>query len=772
MGHFLIYNTPNPNYCDLAISGQAKKKKLEKQAPPKLQVDLSPTIFVFRKIQNLVYKTNSPGHMTGTSESRSIDAEILEPAEFSLRPLRIQKRQEKTEKTEKNDKPEKSEKANNTAVSVQKLTPAEDFVCRPMRLGLLATTSKRRSSGLKEPKEPPEENDTKSAKETEIHVSSPPVSVLETAAPSHSRHPSIQIKNLPIVQSPKKNIDLSLDTDPIFAVCLVDFHHVRGPEVQWWRSNYHPQLEAQDNLFKNLPFQALPDGLHLFEETFSNFNLVYDFDTQRSLDDLREIGAFKGNPNHLETLFGCLCVRQVKTTDLSEIELQRNKEITRSIVQKAVVVISRKQPVFTKIKEKLSIITHSFFQQDSFGNFDLLESLFDNLNDVLRQPSEDEITAQKLAPPKSPEAQLEVEMYEEQEEYFVNLNLRELLSRLKNDILVILKALLLEKRVLVYSNNNLELLTQFQNNMIALIPNLINNLELSGCPLCDYTEKHSPLSKPTTLKTNDRMSMLRFFGLPLQVFNTKGNFWNPYLPLQQMEELKAASYMVGCSNLLIVNQLANFQVDLLVDLDAWTVSYPCGRPEELRLTTLDKKYVSVLLGAHPTKQAYVGSDDYIRYQFEDYIRSLLATMRFQQYVERFKLPPPGFDPQADKALGNIKNFNAEFISKWQQTKNFPIWHSTCDEFIFNFHLPTHIATEMDDPAAPYNLSGLLSSFKKAPPPQNTNLTDRANQYFSHAQPRKYIAKDEQKENVLAPDPGETKPKEAAKSAWSWGFKKA
>ncbi|KAM9915742.1 hypothetical protein OXX59_010414, partial [Metschnikowia pulcherrima] len=99
------------------------------------------------------------------------------------------------------------------------------------------------------------------------------------------------------------------------------------------------------------------------------------------------------------------------------------------------------------------------------------------------------------------------EKYEAQEEYFVNLNLS-------------------------YSNNNLELLTQFQNNMIALVPNLINNLELSGCPLSDYTEKNSPLEKPTTLKTNDRMSMLRFFGLPLQIFNTKGSFWNPYLPLQ------------------------------------------------------------------------------------------------------------------------------------------------------------------------------------------------------------------------------------------------
>lgn len=164
----------------------------------------------------------------------------------------------------------------------------------------------------------------------------------------------------------------------IFAICLVDFHHQRGPEIQWWKSNYHP--EYQPDLFKNIPFQALPDGSHLFEETFSNFNLVYDFDQKKSVDDFKDVNDFKGDPRHLKTLFGCSCVRQVKTSDLSEEERERNKDITRSIVQKAIVVIVRKQPIFTKIKDKLSIITKSYFQQETFSNFELLENLFDNLN--------------------------------------------------------------------------------------------------------------------------------------------------------------------------------------------------------------------------------------------------------------------------------------------------------------------------------------------------------------------------------------------------------
>lgn len=569
----------------------------------------------------------------------------------------------------------------------------------------------------------------------------------------------IQIKNLPLPKSHAQEQSASAG-DMVFAVCLVDFHHVRGPEIQWWRSNYHKDYDPKEKLFGNLSFQALPDGSHLFEETFSNFNLVYDFTTRVLVDNLKDIELFQGNPNHLETLFGCSCVRQVKTTELPPEELARNKDITRSIVQKAVVVITRKQPVFTKIKEKLSIITHSYFQQSNFTNFELLDDLFDNLNESFTLVEEDDSQV-RLYPAEA--ALLETKKNERQEEFFVNLNLRHILSEFKGNLLVILKALLLEKKVLIYSNNNLELLTQFQNNLIALIPDLLNNLDLSGCPLSDYTEKHSPLSKPTSLKTNDRRSMLRFFGLPLQIFNTKGSFWNPYLPLQQLDELTTETFMVGCSNLLIANQLAKFHVDLLVDIDTCLISFPCGKQEELALSSYDKKFIVNLLATHQSGESYVGSDDYVRYQFEDYIRSILSTTRFQQYYDRFKSVPPGFDLHANRHIGNLKTFGEHFITAWFQTHNFRIWDSMCDEFIFNFHDPVHIACGMLEPA-PY-LSGLFS-FKKALQP---GLADIADQYFSHAQkPQKFIADDNARENDPSP---KKKPDQSKKSGWGWGFKK-
>lgn len=574
---------------------------------------------------------------------------------------------------------------------------------------------------------------------------------------------SIQIKNLPIVQAQEKAVDTSGIDDMIFAICLVDFHHVRGPEVQWWKSNYHPEFSEDNRLFKNLSFQALPDGSHLFEETFSNFNLVYDFENGISLDQLGDYEAYDKNPTGLKTLFGCLCVRQVKTSDLSDEERARHTDFTRSIVQKAVVVISRKQPIFTKIKEKLSIITKSYFQQDDFNNVEILESLFDNLNSSFKLVETDD-ASYKLEF-MDPEATIlhENKKNEKEEEFFVNLNLKQTIMKFKANFLIIFKALLLEKKILVFSNNNLELLTQFQNNLISMIPNLINHLDYSGCPLSDYTEVNSPLSKPNSLNTNNRQLMLRFFGLPLQVFNTKGAFWNPYLPLQQLDELRIDSFMAGCSNLLFVNQLEHYKIDLLVNLDTNELTFPVGKADDLILSLHDKKFINNLIHSMKSNsEEFIGNDDYIRYQFEDYLSSLVSTTRFHQYVERFKQPPPGFDPSANPALGNLGLFNGSFIQSWANTKMFRVWDAVSDEFIFNFHEPKHLAVDMVD-NQPYKLASLFKGF-------NFKLTSGgvpSTESSDGVQPQKFIpSPDSEAQNGSNTEEDGKKP-----LAWLWGFKK-
>jgi hypothetical protein len=49
----------------------------------------------------------------------------------------------------------------------------------------------------------------------------------------------------------------------------------------------------------------------------------------------------------------------------------KSEDVTRSIVQKAVVVLAR-QPIFGPIRQKLAVITAAWFNQKDFSKIDIL----------------------------------------------------------------------------------------------------------------------------------------------------------------------------------------------------------------------------------------------------------------------------------------------------------------------------------------------------------------------------------------------------------------
>jgi hypothetical protein len=65
---------------------------------------------------------------------------------------------------------------------------------------------------------------------------------------------------------------------------------------------------------------------------------------------------------HLDTtLFGISCTRQMLSSELHA----RPADVTRSTIQKAIVVLARK-PVFGPIREKLGVVTRAWFLQRDF----------------------------------------------------------------------------------------------------------------------------------------------------------------------------------------------------------------------------------------------------------------------------------------------------------------------------------------------------------------------------------------------------------------------
>lgn len=468
------------------------------------------------------------------------------------------------------------------------------------------------------------------------------------------------------------------DEPVIFGVCLVDFHHKRGPEIEFWYGL--PEGTQSAELWPNLPFQALPDGSHSFEETFTYFTLLYDEKKQRSppngATDLSEDGI-----NDTTTLFAISCSRQIKSDEL----LFKDKDVTRSTVQKAIVVISR-QPIFGQIKDKLSIVTNAFFLQHDFGDTKIIQSLYENLKSIF--------TPVLLG--RNAENRL-----------YVGLCLRKILHDFKKNALVLLKSILLEKKIIVYGND-VEVLCNLQFGLISLIPDLMSNLQNSGSP--QLFQDVSKLKVADSFKSSNRESVLRFLGFPLPVFE-EGGLFSPYTPLQQMNDIRSKStlfFMIGSSNTLLSEQKEEL-CHIFVNTDDSTVEIlDKSLISILQLSSHDKKWIDSISGIvsdtwnenddeTPKNSQFEGSEDSIRWQFEDYLTGLLSSVKLSDYLELHKENEQALNtiPEDMQSSNPIHLFNLNWVHSWKETQNFRIFNARTDDRLFDLFPPKHIYNGAD-----------------------------------------------------------------------------
>lgn len=55
--------------------------------------------------------------------------------------------------------------------------------------------------------------------------------------------------------------------------------------------------------------------------------------------------------------------------------MRKSSDVTRSMVQKAVVVIAS-QPVFGPVRDRLGVVTRAFFAQRDFGSTQILDDFY------------------------------------------------------------------------------------------------------------------------------------------------------------------------------------------------------------------------------------------------------------------------------------------------------------------------------------------------------------------------------------------------------------
>jgi|SRR5579859_3336960 len=160
------------------------------------------------------------------------------------------------------------------------------------------------------------------------------------------------------------------------------------------------------------------------------------------------------------------------------------------------------------------------------------------------------------------------------------MSTREILYTFKWRTLLLFKALFLEKRVpphnpsstpslprliqILFYGSKTELLCTMQYSLLSLFPLLLSHLQDSGSPR--LSNLPDTVKRATSLKTSDRMSLLSYMGMPLQIF-AQGCFFGPYTPLQMIEMLEggARGYLIGVTNSLFL-QRRERHADIVVNV--------------------------------------------------------------------------------------------------------------------------------------------------------------------------------------------------------------
>lgn len=183
-------------------------------------------------------------------------------------------------------------------------------------------------------------------------------------------------------------------------------------------------------------------------------------------------------------------------------------------MQKAVVVIADSPQFFGVLRERLAVVTQAWFAQRDFTDVEILRRFQESLADEKSQGVLNDLVDR---------------------DQYLGMSLRELIHEFKWQTLVLLKCCLLQPKVsfpsvtssrihlliessqMLFFGSKCDRLCMMQFSLVSLIPGLIRNLQDSADPELDSFEKG--LSKPTSLRTSDRNSLLSYMGLPLQIFS-------------------------------------------------------------------------------------------------------------------------------------------------------------------------------------------------------------------------------------------------------------
>lgn len=84
---------------------------------------------------------------------------------------------------------------------------------------------------------------------------------------------------------------------------------------------------------------------------------------------------------------------------------------------------------------------------------------------------------------------------------------------------------------------------------------------------------------------------------------------------------------------------------------------------------------------------YVGSEEFIRLQFEEYILALIASVKYHNYLAANPNNPKALIPEVDG--DPIGDFGLDWLDAWKRTENYRMWNANTDSHLFDIVDPKH-----------------------------------------------------------------------------------
>ena len=312
-------------------------------------------------------------------------------------------------------------------------------------------------------------------------------------------------------------------SNPILYIAVISFNQKKGaivefiyPDIDTLKNNTesneylaslcdkeNKSLDSVDKVIENINYQltylCMPDGAHILKND-SQFFLIQ---------------------NLPKLLYGISCYRQLETTPAMKEDEQEN---TRDCVQKAMCIVS-KVPLFGQMISKLSVTMLAYFNQESLKDKKIIGELYSNYK----------ISAKNTI---------------NVNEIMASFSLKKLLSLTNDKIFSIMKLIMLEKKILVYSH--------ISNNVCSFIFSFLSLFPCNAFFNLDYNTTGSKFYQ----------QCYKAYGLPLKFLNTNSVLYSlmTLYDIGDLEKENIKSYFIGTTNPIFMNY-KKVEFDCIINID-------------------------------------------------------------------------------------------------------------------------------------------------------------------------------------------------------------